>query len=256
MRFHCLQHVPFETPGILADRLRARGHSVQVTPASFALPSLEDFDGLIIMGGPMSIHDEAEFPWLRAEKELIGAAIRAEKKVLGICLGAQLIAAVSDARVYNNEQKEIGYFPLSWTEAAFQWTATAEPSAQVATEWTASSLRELETVPVFHWHGETFDLPKGAVLLASTKACINQAFLVGENILALQFHPEVTPSIIGDMIAHEGHELIPAPYVQTAEVIMAQLPMADRANPGHPWPLDGSRLLDCCLDAFLHPITV
>ncbi len=214
----------------------------------------------------MSIHDETEFPWLRAEKELISAAIRAEKKVLGICLGAQLIAAVSGARVYLNEQKEIGYFPVYWTEAAHDWIAASEssvhfptkrtnkpsshvptrritePSAQVPTDW-AGSLRELESLPVFHWHGETFDLPRGAILLASTKACINQAFLLGENTLGLQFHPEVTPAIVRDMITHEGHELVPAPYIQTAEGIQAQMPAADR-------------LLDLLLDAFLHPITV
>ncbi len=209
MRFHCLQHVSFETPGLLADRIRERGYPLETT-ALFrgeALPSPDDmdFDALIIMGGPMSVHDEAAFPWLKAEKELIAAAIREKKKVVGICLGAQLIALVSGARVYPNPQKEIGFWPVHWTKAARQPGETL----------------------FFHWHGETFDLPAGAVLLASTDACANQAFLLGDHVLGIQFHPEVTPGIIRAMIDHEGHELIVAPYIQTAEQILeraARLP--------------------------------
>jgi len=201
MRFYCLQHVPFETPGLLTGVVRKKGYSLR-TIALFdnePLPSTADFDGLIIMGGPMSIHDEDIYPWLRAEKTLIASAIREGKKVLGICLGAQLIAAVSGARVYPNPQKEIGFWPVQWTEAAGK--------------------RRAEEV-VFHWHGETFDLPAGAVLLASTKACVNQAFLLGDGVLGVQFHPEVTPEIIRAMIAHEGHELVDAPYIQPAATIL------------------------------------
>ena len=192
MRFYCLQHVSFETPGLLTGVVREKGYSLR-TIALFdnePLPSTKDFDGLIIMGGPMSIHDEDIYPWLRAEKALIAAAIREGKKVLGICLGAQLIAAVSGARVYPNPQKEIGFWPVRWTEGT-------------------------EEI-VFNWHGETFDLPAGAVLLASTTACVNQAFLLGDRVLGVQFHPEVTPEIVREMIAHEGHELVDAPYIQTA----------------------------------------
>ena len=197
MRFYCLQHVAFETPGLLTGVVREKGYSLR-TIAVFddePLPSTADFDGLIIMGGPMSIHDEDMYPWLRAEKALIAAAIREGKKVLGICLGAQLIATVSGARVYPNPQKEIGFWPVQWTEAAGKGDA-----------------QEV----FFHWHGETFDLPAGAVLLASTAACVNQAFLLGDKVLGVQFHPEVTPEIIRAMIAHEGHELVDAPFIQPA----------------------------------------
>lgn len=116
MRFHVLQHVSFETAGALGDEIRQRGHSLHTTAVydQSPLPSLAEFDGLIVMGGPMSIYDEVEFPWLVAEKKLIGAAIREKKKVLGICLGAQLIAAVCGARVYKNAQKEIGWWPVKW----------------------------------------------------------------------------------------------------------------------------------------------
>jgi GMP synthase-like glutamine amidotransferase len=200
MRFYCLQHVAFETPGLLTGVIREKGYSLR-TIAVYdhePLPSTADFDGLIIMGGPMSIHDEDMYPWLRAEKALIEAAIRERKKVLGICLGAQLIAAVSAARVYPNPQKEIGFWPVRWTEAG-----------KVMQRWGTEEV-------FFHWHGETFDLPAGALLLASTTACVNQAFLLGDKVLGVQFHPEVTPEIIRAMIAHEGHELVDAAYIQTA----------------------------------------
>lgn len=209
MRFHVLQHVSFETPGLLADEIRRRGHVLQTTALynDGQLPFPVEFDVLIVMGGPMSIHDEAEYPWLVAEKELIGAAIREGKRVLGICLGAQLIAAVCGARVYRNPVKEIGFWPVRWVDGA-------------------------EEI-VFHWHGETFDLPEGAELLASTEACVNQAFSLGDRVLGIQFHPEVTGDIIRGMVKHEGWELAEAgaaaeagapadaPFVQGAERILA-----------------------------------
>jgi GMP synthase-like glutamine amidotransferase len=200
MRFHCLQHVIFETPGLLSSWISQRGDSLRMTYffGDGVLPSVEDFDVLIVMGGPMSVHDEAEFPWLRSEKALIAAAIGAGKKVLGICLGAQLIAEVMGGRVYPNPVKEIGFWPVRWTEEA----GSGDGGVSSGDEEVGSGDEE-----VFHWHGETFDLPPGAVLLASSAGCVNQAFRVGENVLALQFHPEVTPEIIGDMIRFEGHEL-------------------------------------------------
>lgn len=205
MRFHCLQHVIFETPGLLTLWIRQRGYSLQTTFLFEAgcLPSVDDFDALVIMGGPMSVHDEAEFPWLREEKMLIAAAIKAGKKVLGICLGAQLIAEVAGGRVYPNPVKEIGFWPVTWTEGS------GKPG---------------EKALFFHWHGETFDLPPGAILLAFSEGCVNQAFRLGENVLGVQFHPEVTPEIIADMIKHEGDELVVGgPYIQEAGEIIGQL---------------------------------
>jgi GMP synthase-like glutamine amidotransferase len=199
MNFHVIQHVSFETAGLLGELIRTRGHSLRTT-AVFSgepLPSLQDFDGLIVMGGPMSIHDEAEYPWLVAEKQLIAAAIREGKRVLGICLGAQLIAAVCGSQVYRAPQKEIGWWPVKGVDGT-------------------------ETI-VFHWHGETVDLPDGAVLLASTKACVNQAFTIGDRVLGIQFHPEVTEGIIRGMIEQEGWELEEAAgslYVQGADQIL------------------------------------
>ena len=210
MRFYCLQHVAFETPGLLTGVLREKGYSLRKVALfdNEPLPSTADFDGLIIMGGPMSIHDEEMYPWLRAEKVLIAAAIREGKKVLGICLGAQLIAAVSGARVYPNPQKEIGFWPVRWTEAG-KGTGGRGTGDLGTRDGVAEEV-------FFHWHGETFDLPAGAVLLASTAACVNQAFMLGDKVLGVQFHPEVTPEIIRAMITHEGHELVDAPYIQPA----------------------------------------
>jgi GMP synthase-like glutamine amidotransferase len=201
MRFRVLQHVSFETAGWLAERIGKKGHSLQVTAlyAGEALPATAEFDVLMVMGGPMSIHDEAEYPWLIAEKRLIAAAIGEGKKVLGICLGAQLIAAVRGAKVYRNPVKEIGFWPVRWA------------GDRITT--------------VFHWHGETFDLPEGATLLASTEGCVNQAFSLGDKVLAIQFHPEVTGGIIRAMIENEGWELDAAgkePYVQPAGQILAR----------------------------------
>lgn len=206
MRYWVLQHAEFETPGVLLDLISANGDPLRTTGLyrNDPMPSTADFDALIVMGGPMSIHDETEYAWLRAEKELIRAAIAEGKKVLGICLGAQLIAAVCGARVYQNPVKEIGWWPVRWEEGAGRAVG-----AQGA----------VETI-VFHWHGETFGLPEGAVRLASTEACINQAFRLGDRVLGIQFHPEVTPEIIRGMVEHEGWELVDAPFVQSREEIL------------------------------------
>jgi GMP synthase-like glutamine amidotransferase len=203
MRIHCLQHVSFETAGILAETFRDRGYPFLTTALYLdePLPSIADFDVLIIMGGPMSVHDGEIYPWLPSEKALIAAAIREKKKVLGICLGAQLIAEVAGGRVYPNPQKEIGFWPVQWTEAA------------------RGMFPDLGTL-FFHWHGETFDLPPGSRLLASTGASVNQAFVLSDHVLGVQFHPEVTPEIIRAMVEHEGWELVDAPFIQPAAEIL------------------------------------
>ncbi len=214
MRFHCLQHVPFETPGIIETWIGERQYSLSFTQLynDDPLPALHDVDALIIMGGPMSVHDENDFPWLVKEKACIAAAIQQQKKIAGICLGAQLIAGVMGAKVYGNPQKEIGFMPVHFTEAAAESSLFA-------------GMPSHETV--FHWHGETFDLPDGAIHLAYTEACANQAYLIGNHILGLQFHLEVTPPIVRDMIIHEGHELVPAPYIHSAEKIFQDLHYLD-----------------------------
>jgi GMP synthase-like glutamine amidotransferase len=209
-RFHCLQHVAFETPGNIEEWIKQKGHSLFFTQLfnNEQFPLLDDFDALIIMGGPMSVHDEKEFVWLKKEKEFIAKTIEHKKKVIGICLGAQLIAQVLGAKVYNNKEKEIGFMPVRFSENALQDNLFKDFN---------------EEEIVFHWHGETFDLPEGAIHLADTNVCAHQAYMIGNNILCLQFHLEVTPEIIRDLVEHEGHELIPAPYIHSAEKILSEV---------------------------------
>ena len=215
VRFHCLQHVPFETPGNIETWIKQNGHFISFTYFfnNGHLPAFEDFDVLVIMGGPMSVHDEKDLDWLKKEKEFIAKVITEKKKILGICLGAQLIAEALGKKVFNNKDKEIGFIPVHFTKSALQNDLFKDFS-------------EYETV--FHWHGETFDLPDGAILIASTQACINQAYSIGGNIIGMQFHLEVTPEIVEDMIKHEGHELVPASYIHSAEKIRSELDYLER----------------------------
>lgn len=194
MRIHILQHVPFEGLGSIEPWLAARHAELSYTrffEPYWSLPALDELDLLILLGGPMSVNDEAKLPWLVQEKAFVAEAIDAGKAVLGICLGAQLIASALGARVYPGPQKEIGWFPLQ-----------AEPlSAE------AEVFRFPTAIKAFHWHGETFDLPKGAVHLARSAACLHQAFQVGERVLGLQFHLETTPASALAMLEHCADEL-------------------------------------------------
>lgn len=204
MNIHYFQHVPFEGLGSIEDWAVEKGHPVTVTRfyETFKLPDLVAIDWLIVLGGPLGVNDEQNFPWLKTEKEFIRQAIKANKVVIGICLGAQLIAQVLGAKVYKNKFTEIGWFPVEVFE-------TAEKTNLLQNK-----------ITVFHWHGDSFDIPAGAVLAASSEACINQAFRYGKKVLGLQFHLEVTKQSIAKMIEHEGHELIPDIFVQSAEQIV------------------------------------
>lgn len=210
LRIHLLQHVPFEGPGSLAAWALEAGHvlSEHALFSGTPLPSLEAFDWLIVMGGPMSVSDDAGYPWLGEEKRFLLKAIESEKTVLGICLGAQLIASVLGARVYPNAQKEIGWYPVSRTAAG-----ETDP-------WCAS----LAGNPtVFHWHGDTFDLPEGATHLAYSEACRHQAFRYGPRVLGLQFHLEMEAASLEGMLRHGAAELSPpGDHVQPADAIRRQ----------------------------------
>ena len=211
MRVHYLQHVPFEGLGAIEQWLIARSCDITSTrlfePSQ--LPSPEDFDLLIIMGGPMSVNDEAEYPWLTDEKSLVRRAIASGKAVLGVCLGAQLIASAMGASVRKNRCKEIGWFPIE------EVTLTSSDD---------SAFRLPPSANVFHWHGETFDLPHGAIHLARSRACEHQAFQVGCSVLGLQFHLEATPESVASMIRHAGNELEPSEFVQSAIEILSATP--------------------------------
>jgi GMP synthase-like glutamine amidotransferase len=200
MKVHVLQHVPFEDVGSMASWFEERGAVLSYTRffGDPTLPALNGLDLVIAMGGPMSVNDESDLAWLRPEKRFIGDAVARGVPVLGVCLGAQLIASALGSRVYRNLQKEIGWFQIE---------ATPAPEGP---------FRLPEKCTVFHWHGETFDLPTGAVRLAKSAACENQAFQIGRHVIGLQFHLETTPESAGAILDHCKGELVPGgPYVQS-----------------------------------------
>ncbi|MBT0652526.1 MULTISPECIES: type 1 glutamine amidotransferase [Geobacteraceae] len=205
MKVHVLQHVPFE--GIGSIRLWLEKHGADVSYTRFFedhdLPQADNFDLIIVMGGPMSVNDELRIPWLRQEKQLIREAIDFGVSVVGICLGAQLIASALGARVYKNAQKEIGWFQIE------------------ANQNVTNNFNFPEKCKVFHWHGETFDLPSGAVCLARSAASENQAFQFGQNVIGLQFHLETTPENVNAILKNCRGELIPGPYIQTESEMRA-----------------------------------
>jgi len=156
-----------------------------------------------VMGGPMSVNDEAEFPWLIAEKQAVRDVIARGIPVLGICLGSQLIASALGARVYRNPVKEIGWFPIQRVTSP------------------AQSFEFPQEMTVFHWHGETFDLPPGATHLAKSDGCRHQAFRIGQHVIGLQFHLEMTADALRGMVAHGRSDLTPGPYVQTESDLLS-----------------------------------
>ena len=177
-----LSHVTFEDLGTFEAPLRARGFEIENLNASqscFPLPQADSCCLLIVLGGPIGVYDHHDYPFLKDEIALIARRIEAQKPILGICLGAQLMAAALGSRVYPGERgAEIGWSPL-------QPATNSNPPA-----WFAPLVAP--GLSVFHWHGDTFDLPPGAIHLAKTELYDQQAFALGNHALALQFHPEVT----------------------------------------------------------------
>jgi GMP synthase-like glutamine amidotransferase len=201
MNVHILQHVSFEGIGSIEKWLNQRNANVSYTRfyESTDLPALPEINLIIIMGGPMSVHDELECPWLVEEKKFLREAINAGIPMLGICLGAQLLASALGAEVYKCSQKEIGWFDITKVpNTGFQFP---------------------DTITVFHWHGETFNLPEGAVQLARSAACEQQAFQFNDNVIGLQFHLETTPDSINSMIQHCYSDIITNKFIQTVPVI-------------------------------------
>jgi GMP synthase-like glutamine amidotransferase len=207
MRIHYFQHVPFEGLGNIENWIKSKKYELSATRfyAADPLPELGEIDWLIIMGGPMGVYDDKKYPWLTAEKSFIEAAIRAGKKVLAICLGAQLVASVLGAKVYPHIHKEIGWFPLSLTAEGVE--------AEVLKGFPAE-------LSAFHWHGGTFSLPVGAAHLAETTACRNQAFAYGNKVIGLQFHLDVTRESVEQLIENCEAELVRAPYIQMPEQML------------------------------------
>ncbi len=217
MKIHILQHESFESPAVIADWANYRGHELSYTKfyENDILPDKNEFDWLIIMGGPMSTNDEEEYPWLKSEKIFIKEVIDAKKKALGICLGAQLIAASLGCKVYRNKYKEIGWMNVHLTEAGIENALFKSLPGNFT---------------VCQWHGDTFDLPEGAVLLAESGACRNQAFIYNQCVIGLQFHLEFNEDTIKDLIKNCKKELIKDTYVQTENEIIQNLKLLNETN--------------------------
>lgn len=230
MNIQALYHVSFEGPGGIKPWALARGHHFAETRLDQGepLPVVDSFDWLIVMGGPMNIYEEAAYPWLPAEKALIKAAVVAGKRVLGICLGAQLLADSLGAEISSNPVKEIGWYPVRFTPQGQEWLAAegavgthGEVGAVGAEAVVANDEAHggpLERM-VFHWHGDTFQLPEGAVRLAESTACHNQAFRYGRHVIGLQFHLEMTEADIERLLVHGADELTAGPFIQQPEEI-------------------------------------
>jgi len=209
MRIHYIKHVKFEGLGHIARWAETNGHPVTSTAlyAGEPFPDCDAFDCLIVMGGPMGVHDTDRYDWLTPEKYFIELALQKNKKALGICLGAQLIADVLGARVYPNDQKEIGWFPVKRTKLA---------------EGSAFATIFPREFFAFHWHGDTFDIPQNAIHLAQSDATPHQAFVYDDRAVALQFHLESTLDSIQGLVHHCSSELVSAPYIQKGKEILEQ----------------------------------
>lgn len=201
-------HVPFEDPGAINDWAEEKGHRLNFSHLYLGehLPDIKEPDFLVIMGGPMNVYDFHVHPWMEEEQSWVKSFIESGKPVLGICLGAQLIASALGAEVYPGPHKEIGWFNLEFLPAFGDFMITGElPSSR----------------KVFHWHGDTFAIPEGATHIASSRAFPNQAFIYNENVIALQFHLEVDKGMVKDMVKNCGDELVPGPHIQSATEITA-----------------------------------
>lgn len=208
MQIQYFQHVPFEGLGKIEEWANSKGHSLKKTAffTDFKQPDWENIHWLIVMGGPMSTDELALHPWLKQEKIWIEQALHRGIKVLGICLGAQLIADVLGAKVYPNQNKEIGWHSVTMTEAGCK-------------DLLFSSFPQ--TFTVFQWHGDTFTAPAGTTHLVQSPYCAGQAFNYQNQAWGLQFHLEINTNTIQELLKHCANDLAPGPSVQSQEEILS-----------------------------------
>ncbi|MFT9078523.1 type 1 glutamine amidotransferase [Ethanoligenens sp.] len=209
MKIHYLQHIALETPGCILDWAAQRGHTLTRTAffAQESLPDLQDFQWLIIMGGPMNIYEEQTYPWLKLEKAFIRAAVDAGKTVLGFCLGGQLAADALGGKVTRGAAPEIGWQSIHWNE-----TADKDPLFAMFPK----------DCTVFQWHYDTFSaLPPEATVLASSPACAHQVFVWGGRVFGFQFHLENTEEMLRGYIEAGAAEMVSGPTIQTPRQVLA-----------------------------------
>lgn len=208
MRVHVLEHMDWGGLGVIGEWMQERGHTWTVTRvhAGEPFPGIDDFDLLVILGGVMGVYEEEEHPWLISEKHWIRNVIESDKRILGICLGAQLIASSMGATVKKHEHSEIGWWPVTFTK-----TAQNHPFLQ--------GINEIYTL--FEFHYDTFDVPTNGVLLGGSQACKNQAFAIGDRVVGLQFHPEFNAQIVHFIESKFGAKIQDGPFVKPVSDMMA-----------------------------------
>lgn len=206
MNLHVFQHVDFEGPGRIAAWAFDRGHRLTTTRFHHGdlLPDLAAIDGLIVLGGPMNAYQNEQFPWLLPEKQYIARFLQTNRPTLGICLGAQLLADVLGGTVFPHVHREFGWAAVDFTAAAHAVFPFLPRS-----------------LPVLHWHGDTYTLPPGARKFAHNEWCAEQGFLWKQHVLALQFHLEAGPAECQQLLRFCGADLArPGSRVQTAQAIL------------------------------------
>ncbi len=193
-KWQIVQHVPHESPGKIINWLQSSGEEYIINRAwvEQSIRSMESYQGLILMGGPMSANEGDRYPYLRHEMSMIETCLREEKPILGVCLGSQLLAKVLGACVYRGPQPEIGWYPVQFTPQA---ESDSLFRGKAKERW------------MFHWHGETFDLSRGATLLASSELYPHQAFRYGKLAYGVQFHFEVTEDMVEEWLEVNSEEV-------------------------------------------------